>query len=88
MAALITDGRTTQIRVDLLHTTLPASDRMVLLGSVRTDAPVETPGFLFRTYILKKPNFDDKIYVYEEGAATSKRQRPAQDGRCFAEDAE
>ena len=35
------------VRADFLHTTPPGSDRMVLLDSVRTDAPVETPGFLF-----------------------------------------
>jgi hypothetical protein len=50
-------------------------------------APVSALGLLFGTYILKKPNFDDKIYVYEEGAAASKRQRQAQDGRSFAKDA-
>ena len=49
MAALITDGQTTPIRVDILHTSEPGSDRMALLDSVRTDAPVETPGLLFDT---------------------------------------
>ena len=49
-----------EIRADFLQTTQPASDRMVLLGSVRTDASVETPGFLFGERIGLS---NEKVYV-------------------------